>query len=465
MNHSLRCSEEQGQHILASDVSNARLQITNQFEDNRPLEDPRYHNPMFFSQQCSFATRSQGPEPKPQRMNIRPANSNAVIHDYLPGFNLSSNFSHIQPECLNSLGIRSISSNFSQNQPECLNPLGPECLNSLGIRSIGIDESVLASSSFLKYYFYSGADQVMPPGGLMQGYMSDSARLLGQHGLTFVNNNSCRGSLDEVDDKDVQAGIGLDLDGRRCFAGIQDHTSEYLNRYFYSRPLGMSSAASQIPRCQAEGCRANLTNAKHYHRRHKVCELHSKASSVIAGGLVQRFCQQCSRFHIISEFDEGKRSCRKRLAEHNRRRRKPRPNSSTAAQTRAIKYQNDLDSNQMSHATGQLQPPMMGTLDTQTNMHITVKQSSPLLVQQNCTDFPGSCEKHSEGTRQHDLNTYLSSPRGITCFGNRSQSTGLELAIALLNSGDRRRQLEVANGLPTSNGYLYRLYNNTWLGL
>jgi hypothetical protein len=28
------------------------------------------------------------------------------------------------------------------------------------------------------------------------------------------------------------------------------------------------------------------------------------------------------RFHVLTEFDEAKRSCRKRLAEHNRRRRK-----------------------------------------------------------------------------------------------------------------------------------------------
>jgi hypothetical protein len=29
------------------------------------------------------------------------------------------------------------------------------------------------------------------------------------------------------------------------------------------------------------------------------------------------------RFHLLSEFDDGKRSCRKRLAGHNERRRKP----------------------------------------------------------------------------------------------------------------------------------------------
>ncbi|KAG2656401.1 hypothetical protein PVAP13_1KG080400 [Panicum virgatum] len=79
----------------------------------------------------------------------------------------------------------------------------------------------------------------------------------------------------------------------------------------------------QPPRCQAEGCKADLSAAKHYHRRHKVCEYHAKAAAVAAAGKQQRFCQQCSRFHVLAEFDDAKRSCRKRLTEHNRRRRKP----------------------------------------------------------------------------------------------------------------------------------------------
>eukprot|EP01018_Ginkgo_biloba_P033187 Gb_27198 [translate_table: standard] len=84
---------------------------------------------------------------------------------------------------------------------------------------------------------------------------------------------------------------------------------------------------TQIPRCQVEGCKADLTGAKDYHRRHKVCEIHSKSPKVTVAGLEQRFCQQCSRFHVLSEFDEGKRSCRRRLAGHNERRRKPQPDS------------------------------------------------------------------------------------------------------------------------------------------
>ncbi|CAN6560959.1 unnamed protein product [Malus baccata var. baccata] len=76
------------------------------------------------------------------------------------------------------------------------------------------------------------------------------------------------------------------------------------------------------PSCQVERCAADLVDAKRYYRRHKVCEFHSKAAVVIVSGIQQRFCQQCSRFHELIEFDEAKRSCRRRLAGHNERRRK-----------------------------------------------------------------------------------------------------------------------------------------------
>ncbi|CAL0304865.1 unnamed protein product [Lupinus luteus] len=82
--------------------------------------------------------------------------------------------------------------------------------------------------------------------------------------------------------------------------------------------------------CQVEDCRADLSNAKDYHRRHKVCDVHSKASRALVGNVMQRFCQQCSRFHILQEFDEGKRSCRRRLAGHNKRRRKTHPDPTVA---------------------------------------------------------------------------------------------------------------------------------------
>lgn len=82
------------------------------------------------------------------------------------------------------------------------------------------------------------------------------------------------------------------------------------------------SAVTSYPSCQVDNCKTDLTAAKDYHRRHKVCEAHSKASKTLVGNIMQRFCQQCSRFHPLDEFDEGKRSCRRRLAGHNKRRRK-----------------------------------------------------------------------------------------------------------------------------------------------
>ncbi|CAL9088960.1 unnamed protein product [Musa acuminata var. zebrina] len=85
------------------------------------------------------------------------------------------------------------------------------------------------------------------------------------------------------------------------------------------------------PRCQVEGCNVDLTGVKAYYCRHKVCGMHSKSPKVVVAGIEQRFCQQCSRFHQLHEFDQGKRSCRRRLACHNKRRRKPPPGTLSSA--------------------------------------------------------------------------------------------------------------------------------------
>lgn len=123
--------------------------------------------------------------------------------------------------------------------------------------------------------------------------------------------------------------IGLNL-GRRTYFSSGDALA--LGRLWGRSRGGYAFGHHPPPRCQADGCGADLSGAKHYHRRHKVCEFHSKAAVVLfAGGVQQRFCQQCSRFHVLSEFDETKRSCRKRLADHNRRRRKPKPHQSSSS--------------------------------------------------------------------------------------------------------------------------------------
>lgn len=97
----------------------------------------------------------------------------------------------------------------------------------------------------------------------------------------------------------------------------------------------VQASNSNNPKCQVQNCGADLSQTKDYHRRHKVCEMHSKASSAVVGNVIQRFCQQCSRFHILQEFDEGKRSCRRRLAGHNRRRRKTLSGATTPSESSA----------------------------------------------------------------------------------------------------------------------------------
>ncbi|CAA0842710.1 Squamosa promoter-binding-like protein 8 [Striga hermonthica] len=165
--------------------------------------------------------------------------------------------------------------------------------------------------------------------------------------------------------------IGLNLGGRTYFASSED---DFVNR-LYRRSRILDPGSVNSPRCQAEGCHADLSHSKHYHRRHKVCEFHSKAATVIAAGLTQRFCQQCSRFHLLSEFDNGKRSCRKRLADHNRRRRK----SQTNNQESSNKPQ--LDNNATNSSSDNLarSPPDSG----QHSSSVTVAISPPK-ISLNC---------------------------------------------------------------------------------
>ncbi|WOK94485.1 hypothetical protein Cni_G03187 [Canna indica] len=95
------------------------------------------------------------------------------------------------------------------------------------------------------------------------------------------------------------------------------------------RPRAPPNAGHGVS-CSVDGCKVDLSKCREYHRRHKVCEAHSKTPVVVVRGQEQRFCQQCSRFHLLEEFDEVKRSCRKRLDGHNRRRRKPQPGSANS---------------------------------------------------------------------------------------------------------------------------------------
>lgn len=61
------------------------------------------------------------------------------------------------------------------------------------------------------------------------------------------------------------------------------------------RVRSRSPGSGNYPMCQVDNCKEDLSAAKDYHRRHKVCEVHSKAEKALVGKQMQRFCQQCSR--------------------------------------------------------------------------------------------------------------------------------------------------------------------------
>ncbi|XP_015891807.3 squamosa promoter-binding-like protein 1 [Ziziphus jujuba] len=171
--------------------------------------------------------------------------------------------------------------------------------------------------------------------------------------------------------------------------------------------------------CQVEDCGADLSNAKDYHRRHKVCEMHSKASRALVGNVMQRFCQQCSRFHVLQEFDEGKRSCRRRLAGHNKRRRKTNPdtvvngNSLNDDQTSGyllislLRILSNMHSNRSDHNTDQdLLSHLLRSLANQTSEHGGKSVAGLLQGRQNLlTD--GTSVGHSEA-----VNYLTNGPQG-----------------------------------------------------
>ncbi|KAJ0544992.1 putative RNA-directed DNA polymerase transcription factor SBP family [Helianthus annuus] len=85
------------------------------------------------------------------------------------------------------------------------------------------------------------------------------------------------------------------------------------------KKVKQSGQSTLVSRCQVEGCNLDLSSAKEYHRKHKVCEGHSKSPKVIVAGLERRFCQQCSRF-AYEVYEEVRKMFKSQFAEPMRRR-------------------------------------------------------------------------------------------------------------------------------------------------
>eukprot|EP00192_Tetraselmis_astigmatica_P002869 CAMPEP_0117669392 /NCGR_PEP_ID=MMETSP0804-20121206/12108_1 /TAXON_ID=1074897 /ORGANISM="Tetraselmis astigmatica, Strain CCMP880" /LENGTH=583 /DNA_ID=CAMNT_0005477447 /DNA_START=480 /DNA_END=2231 /DNA_ORIENTATION=+ len=75
-------------------------------------------------------------------------------------------------------------------------------------------------------------------------------------------------------------------------------------------------------KCIVPGCTVDLSTLDAYCRKANTCHEHQKAKVLDVKGRASRFCQQCVRIHDLARFDGDKRGCRKRLAQHNLRRKR-----------------------------------------------------------------------------------------------------------------------------------------------
>ncbi|KAK3011371.1 hypothetical protein RJ639_012080 [Escallonia herrerae] len=108
-----------------------------------------------------------------------------------------------------------------------------------------------------------------------------------------------------------------------------------------ARTARATAAAMGKARCQVPGCEADISELKGYHRRHRVCLSCANASAVVLEGENKRYCQQCGKFHILSDFDEGKRSCRRKLERHNNRRRRKSTDTKVATEKEPEQVEQD----------------------------------------------------------------------------------------------------------------------------
>eukprot|EP00887_Chlorella_sp_A99_P000105 scaffold16.g105.t1 len=98
-----------------------------------------------------------------------------------------------------------------------------------------------------------------------------------------------------------------------------------------------AAALSAVP-----GCTTDMSAAKNYYKRYRICLGHLNQKSVELNGQACRFCQACGSFHSCDAFEGDKKSCARKLKRHNERRsalkaarRAPRPAATKAQRSTA----------------------------------------------------------------------------------------------------------------------------------
>ncbi|KAI4321702.1 hypothetical protein MLD38_035052 [Melastoma candidum] len=259
-------------------------------------------------------------------------------------------------------------------------------------------------------------------------------------GMDKVPGVSEQGACDVSEGEDNDDRLRLNLGGGMKIA--EEPVSRPRKRI---RP---ESAGDNYPMCQVDDCREDLSNVKDYHRRHKVCEAHSKAVNALVGKQMQRFCQQCSRFHLLSEFDEGKRSCRRRLAGHNRRRRKTQSedvNSGIPGQGNKV---SNADKNvDIIHLWSSLTRGQ-GKAEVNVSAGLGREQIVQFLSKINSLKMPTDCIQNLHSYKSDDVASNLHSYKSDDVASGKATSTHQERFNAIPSTADLLTVL--SSPLPTS---------------
>ncbi|KAG0477653.1 hypothetical protein HPP92_012372 [Vanilla planifolia] len=191
-----------------------------------------------------------------------------------------------------------------------------------GFQASGSGMEIFCSYSCRPWSFRMRQKKMFPDLSLSNSTSSNSDEVEFRNcteGLSLADKRRRIVVFDEDEHGDLAGNLTLKLGGHAN--GVIEEDQDTGEKKNCKRGMVQASNSNRS-KCQVEGCGVDLCQSKDYHRRHKVCEMHAKASSAMVGNVIQRFCQQCSRFHLLQEFDEGKRSCHEGLAGHNKRRRK-----------------------------------------------------------------------------------------------------------------------------------------------
>ncbi|PNH12458.1 Squamosa promoter-binding-like protein 5 [Tetrabaena socialis] len=98
-----------------------------------------------------------------------------------------------------------------------------------------------------------------------------------------------------------------------------------LKKYYIKGRAGAAPSSPSVAStlCRVPGCGADLTKDLAYFRscrgrgggvgKYRICREHLKSPLLMVEGVPSRFCQQCSRFHNVAEFDGPQRTCRTML--------------------------------------------------------------------------------------------------------------------------------------------------------